>query len=181
MPRQQATLATQTGPREENLQLAQSLNTAQQEATVATQLAASASATVDKLSSQLASIKPEALPYVAVFAPADGGTDMRWAVTLHPVKKVMRVLLTGSKPMPMTPGAKALELWMIGKDGPHPLGMLPMDITSTPHEIPLPDDMPGDELGMAFTLAVSEEPEGGSPTGKPTGKVLGAFAAAKAI
>lgn len=133
------------------------------------------------LTAQIASIKPaEPMPYVAVFAPSDGGTDMRWAVSLHPNKKVMRVILTGSKPMPMGEGAKALELWMLAKDGPKSLGVLPMTGINAPQDLPLPE-MPDDEMGITFTLAVSEEPEGGSPTGAPTGKVLGAFPAAKAI
>lgn len=124
---------------------------------------------------------PEAEPYVAVFAPADGGTDMRWAVSLHPGKKIMRIVCSGHKPMPMDPGMAALELWMIPANGkPHSLGVLPTLADGQSHDMPLPP-MPEDEMGMAVTLAVSAEPSGGSPTGQPTGRVLGAFAAAKAI
>lgn len=144
------------------------------------QLTEQQAAQAQAAASRIAALQAEPMPYVAVFAPADGGTDMRWAVSLHPSKNVMRVLLTGSKPMPMSPGAKALELWMLTKDGPHALGILPLSGQGNPKELALPA-MPADELGAALTLAVSEEPEGGSPTGKPTGKVLGAFAAARAI
>lgn len=170
--------------RSKNSDLVAQLSAAQTAAEHATQevaqLTEQQATQAQAVAARFAALKSEPLPYVAVFAPADGGTDMRWAVSLHPSKNVMRVVLTGSKPMPMTPGAKSLQLWMIAKDGPHPLGMLPLSGQGAPMEMSLPA-MPADELGTALTLAVSEEPEGGSPTGKPTGKVLGAFPAARAI
>ena len=117
------------------------------------------------------------LPYVAVIQPEGG--DARWAITLHPDKNMMRIALTGSK-MPADVRARSLELWMLDSKGkPHSLGLLPVS-GSAPHDMPL-RKMPASEMGAALTLAISEEPRGGSPTGLPTGRVLGAVPAVRAI
>ncbi len=117
------------------------------------------------------------LPYVAVIQPAGG--DARWAITLHPESKVMRIALTGSK-MPADVSLNSLELWMLDSKGkPHSLGLLPTESSST-YDMTLPS-LPASEMGASLTLAVSVEPHGGSPTGAPTGKVLGAVPAVRAI
>lgn len=60
------------------------------------------------------------------------------------------------------------ELWLIaGTDAPVSLGVLP--VTSS-HQIKLPEALRVKLLGSV--LAVSDEPQGGSPTGAPTGAVL---------
>ncbi|MEM9584198.1 MAG: anti-sigma factor [Pseudomonadota bacterium] len=60
------------------------------------------------------------------------------------------------------------ELWaIIGEDAPVSLGVLSDDGTGN---IALPDALGGAVGGMV--LAISDEPEGGSPTGAPTGAVL---------
>lgn len=117
------------------------------------------------------------LHYVAVIQPEGG--DARWAITLHPDKNMMRVALTGTK-MPADIRARSLELWMLDSKGkPHSLGLLPVS-GSAAHDMPLPK-MPASEMGAALTLAISEEPRGGSPTGLPTGRVLGAVPAVRAL
>lgn len=117
------------------------------------------------------------LHYVAVIQPEGG--DARWAITLHPGKSMMRIALTGSK-MPADISARSLELWMLDSKGkPHSLGLLPVS-GSEAQSMPLPD-MPANEMGAALTLAISEEPRGGSPTGLPTGRVLGAVPAVRAL
>jgi anti-sigma-K factor RskA len=61
------------------------------------------------------------------------------------------------------------ELWLIPPDGkPRPLGLLSADRAVT---IVLPADLAALTSGAAV-LAVSLEPQGGSPTGLPTGPVI---------
>ena len=60
------------------------------------------------------------------------------------------------------PEGRDFELWAIGRDGvPVSLGLLPERGTA-----PLPDALRDEAASL--TLAVSEEPLGGSPTGVPT-------------
>lgn len=126
----------------------------------------------------LETFRAQPMPYVATIQFE--GSEARWAVSLHPEKHLMRVSLApGSMPVDVT--QRDLELWMLDTGGkPHSLGVLP-EQAATGAEMPLPD-MPSEELRhMTLTLAVSEEPKGGSPTGLPTGRVLGAMPAARAL
>lgn len=61
------------------------------------------------------------------------------------------------------------EVWLIaaGADAPISLGVLP---DSGESRVQLPADLAG--LLAGATLAISDEPPGGSPTGQPTGAVL---------
>lgn len=132
----------------------------------------------EQLSAALAAAQNKPLPYVAVFKPAGG--DAQWAITLHPDQNMMRVVLSGQK-MPADVSKRSLELWMLDRKGkPHSLGLLPLSSGSASHDMPLPA-IAADEQGATLTLAISEEPRGGSPTGLPTGKVLGAVPAVRAI
>lgn len=64
---------------------------------------------------------------------------------------------------------KDYELWVVPEDGePLSLGVLPAGDT---HEVALSDEAQS-SLTRSRTLAISLEPEGGSPTGSPTGPVL---------
>jgi anti-sigma-K factor RskA len=63
---------------------------------------------------------------------------------------------------------RALELWLIaGEDAPVSLGVLPDDVRAV---LAVPDTLRDRFAGSA--LAISDEPEGGSPTGAPTGDIL---------
>ncbi|MGC3939887.1 anti-sigma factor [Roseobacter sp. EG26] len=67
------------------------------------------------------------------------------------------------------PEGRVLELWLIaqGSDLPVSLGLLEAEGLT---RIRVPDDIaPGVRTG---TVAISEEPPGGSPTGMPTGQIL---------
>lgn len=68
------------------------------------------------------------------------------------------------------PSSRALELWaIVGEDPPVSLGVLPVENQTT---VVVPEDLRAN-FDLA-TLAISDEPEGGSPTGAPTGAVLAA-------
>jgi anti-sigma-K factor RskA len=63
---------------------------------------------------------------------------------------------------------RSFELWLIaGKDAPVSLGLLPAEASRT---LVVPVKLR--EKLKGGTLAVSDEPQGGSPTGAPTGAVL---------
>lgn len=64
---------------------------------------------------------------------------------------------------------RALELWGIPADGSPPVsfGVLPETEVAV---FDVPDALLGKAVGL--TLAISDEPPGGSPTGAPTGDVL---------
>jgi len=64
---------------------------------------------------------------------------------------------------------KSLELWMInGQNPPVSLGVLPQNGRG---EVVIPQPL-RDRFGAGTVLAISLEPEGGSPTGAPTGPVV---------
>ncbi|WP_158234153.1 anti-sigma factor [Oceaniglobus indicus] len=73
------------------------------------------------------------------------------------------------------PPGRVLELWLIapGADAPVSLGVLPDDPKVT---VTIPEDLR--DVLRGSTLALSDEPPGGSPTGAPTGSVLAAGALA---
>jgi anti-sigma-K factor RskA len=66
---------------------------------------------------------------------------------------------------------RSLEMWIIAGDAaPLSLGILATD--ETINEFIIPENFRNQMVGA--TLAISDEPEGGSPTGAPTGAVLAA-------
>ena len=72
-------------------------------------------------------------------------------------------------PVGMDAGGKAAELWVIPAGGkPRSLGVIPDKAAAT---MVLPADRRALIAG-GVTLAVSLEPQGGSPTGLPTGPVV---------
>lgn len=70
------------------------------------------------------------------------------------------------------PGAgRAFELWIIeGQNAPVSLGVLPDDESAT---IPVGEALRAKMISGAV-IAISDEPDGGSPTGQPTGAVMAA-------
>lgn len=103
------------------------------------------------------------LPYVAMLQPPK--SEAKWKVSIYPDKGLIKVSTSGQ--YALDEQAKSLELWVVSKDGPHSLGLLP---TQGDGEMKMPEGLQLD-AGDA-TLAISLEPRGGSPTGKPTGPVL---------
>lgn len=72
-------------------------------------------------------------------------------------------------PVGMDPGGRTPELWVIPADGkPRSLGVIPAKAAATMTVAQAHRDM----MTGGVTLAVSLEPEGGSPTGLPTGPVV---------
>ena len=61
------------------------------------------------------------------------------------------------------PAGRSLELWYVGAEGPKPLGLVEGGAT----RVTLPQGASPDAV-----LAVSVEPQGGSPSGQPTGPVV---------
>ncbi|MBV7393158.1 anti-sigma factor [Mameliella sediminis] len=99
----------------------------------------------------------------AQIASADGA--LRFDASITGTELVLARLDGGPRP------GRALELWLIAEDDPAPvsLGVLP---DADRAEIALSPDLAARLDGG--TLAVSDEPPGGSPTGAPTGEVLAA-------
>jgi anti-sigma-K factor RskA len=91
---------------------------------------------------------------------SDPGQSFGFAATLDPDNSTVMLVRSGDSP---AGAGQDLQLWVIGESGtPAPLGLIRSAETTLP--------APGVQAGMV--LAVSLEPEGGSPTGLPTGPVL---------
>jgi len=85
---------------------------------------------------------------------------------VHPEAGRVDMKAIGPEPLP---AGKSYELWMI-PDGGKPVPMGLMNETGTASE-----NVPAEllaRLSKAKALAISLEPQGGSPTGQPTGPVL---------
>lgn len=112
--------------------------------------------------------RPDFSPaYHVDLASADG--DLFVAAGLDAEQNLLLIRRDQGAPRP----GRALELWLIaeGAEAPVSLGVLPDE-----NEIfvTLPAELVQQFAGA--TLAISDEPEGGSPTGAPTGAVLAAAA-----
>lgn len=89
-------------------------------------------------------------------------SSMQWNVRFTPGGE-MTVDASGDYPQL---GAHSMELWWLSPQGPVALGLLPVQGSG---RMSPPKEM---AAGGEIKLAVSLEPQGGSPTGKPTGPVL---------
>jgi anti-sigma-K factor RskA len=105
---------------------------------------------------------PQQAPLIAAI---DGGGHHHFVATLDKNSGSIAVV-----PASYTADAKRVpELWLIPSDGkPRPLGLLHADAATT---LTLSRDMLAQAVSNAV-LAVSLEPQGGSPTGQPTGPVI---------
>jgi anti-sigma-K factor RskA len=110
----------------------------------------------------LGTVQPPALMIAAI----DGGGHHHFVATLDTRSGTIAVV-----PAAFTADASRVpELWLIPADGkPRPLGLLRADRTVT---LAIPPTLLAQATGKAV-LAVSLEPQGGSPTGQPTGPVIG--------
>jgi anti-sigma-K factor RskA len=107
-------------------------------------------------------VPPVDPPYVAQIAAEDGSL-----VVQAVYDDATGTLFVDREAGGAAPG-RALELWLIaGEDAPVSLGVMPQDAQAT---LRVADDLRGRVAGSV--LAISDEPEGGSPTGAPTGDVL---------
>ncbi|MBX3481163.1 MAG: anti-sigma factor [Caulobacter sp.] len=105
-----------------------------------------------------------AAPYVALVSAPDGGPSLA-AITVE--ADLRRIVVT---PVALTEEqARSLELWVVPADGsaPRSLGLVRAGTPTVLKDIVLPVEARG------AALAISREPEGGSPTGAPTGPILG--------
>jgi anti-sigma-K factor RskA len=109
--------------------------------------------------------RPAAAALVAQLKLPD--STMQWSVRFTPGGE-MTVSASGAYPQL---GTHSLELWWLSPQGPVALGLLPVQGDG---RMTLPKEMAG---GGEIKLAVSLEPQGGSPTGQPTGPVLTSGAA----
>ena len=99
---------------------------------------------------------------VASIAPTAKGAAI--AAVYDPARGVLRVTAAD-----MPAAGRSTELWVIGADKtPHSLGLLtPGGATSVTPALAVRR-----QLAAGATLAVTIEPEGGSPTGAPTGPIV---------
>jgi anti-sigma-K factor RskA len=135
-------------------------------------LAGGSSLVAAALAVLLVTRSPETAPVVP---PAQGQAPATMVAALAPVEGAPmparydaghhRLTIGGDMPLP---AGKSAQLWAIGADGvPRPLGLLqqvaPGQLVADATDEPIPS---------GTVLAISLEPEGGSPTGKPTGPEL---------
>jgi anti-sigma-K factor RskA len=112
-------------------------------------------------------LTPPAQVKAAEFAlMSDAKGNPLWLISVHPeANRVDMKVVTPNPP----PAGKSYELWMIPDGGkPVPLGL--MNETGQASETVSSELLA--RLAGAKALAISEEPQGGSPTGQPTGPVL---------
>jgi anti-sigma-K factor RskA len=108
-------------------------------------------------------VQPETPTPVAVLASSAGAQSGQWVVSVD--MSTRSLMLTPLKAQGIA-GDRSLELWAIPPGGkPRSLGLLN---TQQPTQLALAEKMPD----PGYTLAISLEPRGGSPTGQPTGAVL---------
>ena len=102
-----------------------------------------------------------------LMAAIEGGGTRTFVATIDTRRGTIAVV-----PAAYSPDATRFpELWLIPADGrPRPVGMLKADRAVT---LTLPPELAA-FAKRDVTLAVSLEPEAGSPTGAPTGPVIGA-------
>ena len=110
---------------------------------------------------------PSAEHKAAEFAlVSDAKGQPLWLISVHP--EANRIDMKAVSPNP-PPAGKSYELWMLPDTGnPVPMGL--MNPSGTASETVSSELLA--KLATAKGLAISEEPQGGSPTGLPTGPVL---------
>ncbi len=100
--------------------------------------------------------------YISEVTSADGA--YRYLAFIDASADTVRILRTAGD----VPAGRSLELWGVAPGGaPVSLGVLPVDARAA---VPVPEGLRAEAEGLV--LAVSDEPEGGSPTGQPTGPVV---------
>lgn len=104
-------------------------------------------------------------PLVVALAPVEGETE--FLALIEREAGILRLNRLAGAPGP----GRAFELWLVeGEGSVISLGVLP---DTTAPRLTLAPDL-ASRLQPGVTLAISVEPEGGSPTGTPTGPVVAA-------
>ena len=134
-------------------------------------LAAISTAFVIVLATMLVTRQPaeESVSTVAVLADGKSQPAMvvAWPQQAPPERQQLRIRMLVQ---PELPPGKSFELWMLpgGQAAPVSLGVIRTDRTQTVQLTAAASQM----LSRIQGMAVSVEPEGGSPTGAPTGPVI---------
>lgn len=111
---------------------------------------------------QVAQQQPASPLFQSVAALSETGGSPALLVTYDPATKMMRVVPVNVAPRP----GHSMELWMIaGKAAPKSIGLMPDKGATALDKMTL-------DMAQDMMIAVSVEPEGGSPTGLPTGPVV---------
>lgn len=112
-------------------------------------------------------VSPPAEQKPAEFAlVSDAKGQPLWVISVHPeAQRIDMKAVADNTP----PAGKSYELWMLpGSGNPVPMGL--MNPTGSASETVSAELL--QKLASAKGIAISEEPQGGSPTGLPTGPVL---------
>lgn len=106
------------------------------------------------------------VPATSYVAELSGAPEtVRLVAYYDPGAGILKLNRVAGVPAP----GRDFQLWLIaGSEAPVSLGVLPRQAVAT---LPLSAGLVG-KLGSKAVLAVSDEPQGGSPTGLPTGAVL---------
>lgn len=106
------------------------------------------------------------LPATSYVAELSGAPEAVRLVALYdPDTGVLKLNRLAGAPT----SGRDFQLWLIaGSEAPVSLGVLPPQPVAM---LPLPPGL-AEKLGSKAVLAISDEPQGGSPTGLPTGAVL---------
>jgi anti-sigma-K factor RskA len=135
---------------------------------------ATAVALVISLATQMRETAPAPGEMIVAALDAEGAADagVRFIAVYDPARKAARISTLSGNPAE----GRDYELWLVaGEDAPISLGILPRGDGA---EVKIPQMMEA-RLVSGATLAVSEEPTGGSPTGTPTGPVVASGSARK--
>lgn len=110
--------------------------------------------------------QPATGPGLAGAIVQENVSDPLWLISETPSDRGLRLRPVAA----ISPEAgKDYELWVVPEDG-QPLSLGVMKLGNV-YRVTL-DDAARDALSRSRTLAISLEPEGGSPTGVPTGPIL---------
>jgi len=108
---------------------------------------------------------PVVVPSIQAAEITTDNGAFRYLIVLDTVEKVVQVTrITGT-----APEGRVLQVWGHGPD--EPASSIGLFGTGETARMPLPEGMR--DVRDLFTFGISEEPPGGSPTGRPSGRVFG--------
>lgn len=107
---------------------------------------------------------PGEAPARLISALASVDSDVELLAVFEPQAAVLNINRTSGA----APAGRSLELWVIEGGTPYSLGVLPQGPLA---RVPLTPEQAA-RMAPGSTLAITDEPAGGSPSGKPTGPVV---------